>query len=223
MKLTWVFTLAGFGLLATVSKGAEITNRGVLDGSLGGGTSFIETFEGHPVAPNHAISGLGKQLDSPTFGLLPGATYKTTSASGGFANTLQWNGDNWYGLHSRTMLSNYRGEDIDYTIPVNAVGIDLSAYQGYENAGYVQFFDGASLLGTVNVNLLGPDSTFIGWSNPNGHITRMHLQATTQTWGLIHDNHQFGMMAVPEVGSYLGIAFGIALMVAGNRKRSRTR
>jgi hypothetical protein len=171
MKLTWVFTLAGFGLLATVSKGAEITNRGALDGSLGGGTSFIETFEGHPVAPNHAISGLGKQLDSPTFGLLPGATYKTTSASGGF----------------------------------------------------VQFFDGASLLGTVNVNLLGPDSTFIGWSNPNGQITRMHLQATTQTWGLIHDNHQFGMMAVPEVGSYLGIAFGIALMVAGNRKRSRTR
>jgi hypothetical protein len=174
-----------------------VPNRATLNSILGGG-QVLEDFESYSVATGTA-EGLGVfSLDNTTVangqgpGLVePGATYLDPGQI-----NLQWDGDQYFGLDTKTLLAS--GNDgtlvITYGAPVRAMGVDLLGFQGFGWSGQMDVYGpGNVLLGTVpaTINSGGSERVFAGWEDAGG-IDRVEIQSSDYVWSPIIDDHGYG-------------------------------
>ena len=148
----------------------------------------------------------------------PGAAY---SVGGGGSQVLQWNGDAYYGLNTKTILSDSSSLIINYAIPVQAMGLDLAAFQGFPSDYTVSLYTlTGSLIGSFTGSLNGVNSAFFGWQ-ASGGIASAVVSDTTFGWSPIIDNHSYGnFAAAPEPASLSLLALGVVALV---RRRRSTR
>lgn len=212
--------LLGLAAVAAGANAQQIADRATLNSLLT--SSSTDDFEKYDVAVGFADNLDTAVLDSNTVtngqgpGLvLPGATY--TDPSGVH---LQWNGDQYVGMNSKTLLSNGTTGDIrmDYSGFVQAMGVDVKVFAGFGFDGQVDFFNGTQLLGTVKVSLAGlaGESVFAGWQNAAG-ITNVMVSSANYPWSPIIDDHTYGVVPEPATLS----ALGLGILALAKRRRNR--
>ncbi len=187
-----VFVSGGIG--ATAWGDGQIPDRATLD-SLLGGNQTLEDFESFVIADGGATNLDTAVLDDQTIangqgpGLVePGATYTATT------NVLQWNGNAYFGLQTRSFLANGEMLEIAYDPAVTAMGFDARAYAGYAYSGTMTVYDtNNSPVGTVNFTLIngGAENVFVGWEW-NAGISRVVLDDLAHPWSPVIDNHGYG-------------------------------
>jgi hypothetical protein len=219
--LTGVTLMAMLGLGLPVAQAGIIPDRATLDALLGG-NQILEDFESFDVAYGGAVNLDVFSLDWQTIangqgpGLVEaGATYLDPSQV-----HLQWNGDQYYGLNSKTLLANGTAGAIEilYDSPMDAMGVDLRAYEGFGYDGYFDVYDAdGSLVGSTPFTLKdgGAENVFLGWQEAGG-ISRVVLHSSTYAWSPLIDNHGYGLIPAPGALAALGL-FGL---VGSRRRRS---
>lgn len=193
LVLSLAATVIGAGAMTAWGDG-QIPDRATLDSILGGNQT-LEDFESFVIADGGATNLDVAVLDDQTIangqgpGLVEaGATYTASS------NVLQWNGNNYYGLGSRTFLGNSEQLQIDYNPSVTAMGIDARAYIGYGYSGSMTVYDlNNAVVGTINFTLNngGSENVFVGWEWTAG-ISRVVLDGGAWSWSPVVDNHGYG-------------------------------
>jgi len=114
---------------------------------------------------------------------------------------------------------------VDFETPASAIGFSFAGNNDLvigSDVGDVQIFDGATLLGTVDMlvtdmDVLSPDFVALtGYAN----VTRL-LLTTTDFGGLIYDNFSFTLAtpAVPEPATWALLVGGFALVGSALRRR----
>ncbi|MBL1216632.1 MAG: hypothetical protein D8M59_03975 [Planctomycetes bacterium] len=183
--------------LTTASQAQQIPDRATLDAMLGA-NKIEDDFENYNVAFGGAENLDTYTLDSSTVangqgpGLVnAGATYSDPSAT-----QLQWNGDTYFSLQTRTLLANgsLGSIDIKYDANCSAMGIDLRAFSGYGYSGTVDIYDlGGSLVGSVPFSLSsgGAENAFVGWQHDPG-ISYVSIYSSNFGWSPVIDNHAYG-------------------------------
>jgi len=190
-----VAATTAIGACAAASLGdGQIPDRATLDSILGGNQT-LEDFESFVIADGLATGLDVNPLDDTSIangqgpGLVEdGASYLATP---GF---LQWNGNNYYSLQSRTFLANGEVLEITYDPAVTAMGLDARAFVGFGFAGAMNVYDtGNNLVGTINFSLSsgGSENVFLGWEWTSG-ISRVTLDDLSHPWSPVIDNHGYG-------------------------------
>lgn len=182
---------AGWCTAAALADG-QIPDRATLDAILGGGQT-LEDFESFVIADGGATVLDIAVLDDQSIALgqgpglvEDGATYSST--------TLQWNGNAYYSLQSRTFLANAETLTITYDPVVTAMGLDARAFVGYGYNGSMRVYDlNNALVGTINFSLSsgGAENVFLGWEW-NAGISRVEIDDSTWSWSPVIDNHGYG-------------------------------
>ena len=188
---------------------------------------MTEDFESFSIAHGGA-GGVGpgiSTLDSTTVFLSqgPGLVIPGFALQGG---GLQWNGNGYFGLPTRTVLmknlSAFDSETIDFTSPVQAFGVDLLAFDGYGFTATAVIYgaDDTTVLTTVNdISIFGGASiAFLGASDSGGIGKVVLGQDTWPSWAPIIDNLTFGI--IPEPSTLLLTALG-GLSLLGVARRQR--
>lgn len=180
----------------TVLPAGFIGSRSELDALLGGGGK-TDGFEGFNIEDFGATNTDAVTLDENSIvngqgpGLVnDGATYITSLQ-------VQWNGNGYFNLPSRTILSNSGDNSITirYDEMTQAMGIDLLAFNGYGDTATVEIFDLAGApIASANVTIPG-DATplFIGYQHDDG-IGSVRLTHTNWPWSPVIDNHSYGLV-----------------------------
>jgi hypothetical protein len=206
-----LFVLVACALLLTGTATAQrIPDRATLDNLLGG-NKILEDFEKFSIDYGGAANLDVFSLDSKTIsngqgpGLVqPGATYLDPSQV-----HLQWNGDGYVGLKTKTLLANGGGGGIGitYDAAVIAMGIDLRAFEGYGYQGNIQVYDTKNnVVGSEQFSLSngGGENYFFGWQYAGG-IGRILVSSAAFSWSPVIDNHEYG---VPEPTTLILLALG---------------
>ena len=206
-----IIVMVGAIALASTADAGLILDRGTLDDLLGGNQT-LEDFESFDIAQGTATNLDVFELDSDTItngqgpGLVePGARYLDPSQT-----RLQWNGDQYFGLESKTLLSNGATGTIEllYDSVVTAMGVDLRAVEGFGYDGVFDVYDTAdTLLGSVSFHLTngGPENVFLGWEHAGG-IGRVVAHSSAFSRSPIIDNHAYGRVPAPGAIALLGLA-----------------
>ncbi|GBD52164.1 PEP-CTERM sorting domain-containing protein [Microcystis aeruginosa] len=202
-----------------VSAGTIISDRTQLNTILGG-SGVTENFENYNV-PDGDAQGLQAKLDSSTVvnGQGPGLVVNGVTFVAGSSN-LQWNGANYFGSPSKELLANGQPMNIDFSVPVNAFGLDLRAYQGFGDTATVTIFgtDDSTVLDTISpIGLAGTGvPVFFGYQDIAG-IGKIELTPQSLPWSPIIDNLTFGQSAAastPEPSTVLGLGLlGLGALV----------
>lgn len=183
--------------LVTAVQAVPILSRPALQALLGG-PGMLENFESFNVSAGNAAGLDCAVLNSTSIcngqgpGLVvPGVAF-TWGTGGG-----QWDGAGWFGAPSREILSGTPAGQpliIDFTIPVDAFGVDLRAFTDFPATATMTIFgtDDITVLGTVSVSLSTSGvPVFAGWEDISG-IGRVTLTQTGQPWSPLIDNLEFG-------------------------------
>jgi len=198
----------------------QIMTRGALNALLTSSTS--DDFEAFQIGVGAATNLDIASLDSNSIALgqgpglvKPGATYVDPTGV-----HLQWNGDQYVGLNSKTILANGGGGGtikINYNVFTQAMGLDAKAFLGFGYTGTMDVYDNAgALVGSANFGLGtgGGETSFIGWQN-NAGIGSVVISSPNFSWSPIIDDHTYGV--VPEPVSM--IALGTGLLALARRRR----
>ncbi len=183
------------GACSAMSLGdGQIPDRATLDSILGANQT-LEDFETFVITDGGAVNLDVNPLDDTSIangqgpGLVEdGATYRATT------NVLQWNGNAYFNLQSKTFLANGEELEITYDPIVTAMGIDARAFQGYGYSGTMRVYDaGNNLVGTINFSLSsgGAENVFLGWEVSAG-ISRVTIDDLSHPWSPVVDNHGYG-------------------------------
>ncbi len=196
-----LLTLIVAALLSASAAGQVIGDRATLQGLLGGGGT-LHDFEAYNVAIGSAdVLDVGF-LDENTIangqgpGLVSdGATYSTAQ------NFLQWNGDTYFGIPTRTLLSNSGDSTLylNFDTPVQAFGFDLYTFSGYPDTTLVEVYDpaGAVLYTSAGISVPGTAGVFFGYQAPA--IGGVMVQSQAFGWSTIIDDHLFGNIGGPNL------------------------
>ncbi|MGE3126604.1 MAG: PEP-CTERM sorting domain-containing protein [Fimbriimonadaceae bacterium] len=217
MKRT-LFILA-ISAVAVGAQAQQIGSRAALNALLVGSTS--DDFEAFSIGVGNATNLDTTTLDSTTIangqgpGLVnAGATYSDPSGT-----QLQWNGDTYFGINTKTLLSNGSGGQIriDYAGATQAMGLDAKVFNGFGYSGMMQVYNGATLVDTVNFNLAGTagESVFLGYQN-NAGISHVIVSDLSHSWSAIIDDHTYGV--VPEPATMIALGLGLAALARRRRK-----
>jgi hypothetical protein len=194
--------LVGLASRASAQCGpdGQILTRADLNTRLGAG-QILEHFEAYSVVSggsdvlNVACLDSTGTAHSQGPGLLQaGATYCDPTG-----HALQWNGDQYYQLATKSLLADAAtGElGIQYTVPVNAVGFDVCGFVGYGHTGTATFFDLANVqIGSVAFQIVngGSERFFVGFAHAAG-IGRVSIASSTFAWSPLIDDHGYGTCA----------------------------
>lgn len=191
----------------------QIGDRATLNSLLASSTT--DDFESYNISSGSATGMNVTFLDSLTIvngqgpGLVNvGATYSDPSIL-----QMQWNGDQYFGLNSKTILSNGStgAIRIDYSGGVHAMGLDARAFSGFGYSGVMDVYNGATSVGSIGFSLTngGSESVFLGWQNGGG-ITHVIVSSGAFSWSPIIDDHTYG--AVPEPMTMAVLGAGLAFL-----------
>lgn len=158
------------------------------------GIASLEAFETYIVGFGGATN-IGSNLldDSTVTGsgqgpnlVLPGCTYSCNGTG------LQWNGDTYYGLSSKTFLGN-SGDGtltISYLAPQSSVKFNLMAFDGFGDTGSVYAYDlnGSLLTSITGVSI--PDSTPVPVVISASGISSIEIVGA-YSWSPIIDDHEY--------------------------------
>ena len=202
-----------------VSAGTIISDRTQLNTILGG-SGVTENFENYNV-PDGDSGGLQATLDSSTVvnGQGPGLVVNGVTFVAGSSN-LQWNGANYFGSPSKELVALSQPMNIDFSVPVNAFGLDLRAFTGFGDTATVTIFgtDDSTVLDTISsIGLAGTGvPVFFGYQDIAG-IGKIELTQQSLFWSPIIDNLTFGQSAAastPEPSTVLGLGLlGLGALV----------
>ncbi|MBL1216633.1 MAG: hypothetical protein D8M59_03980 [Planctomycetes bacterium] len=197
-----VGTLFAAGYCHAPAAAQQITDRATLNSLLGPNIT-LDDFEAFDVGDGAAFIIDASTLDSTTVtngqgpGLVnPGATYVSING-----RRIQWNGNAYYGLPTKTILTNEFQLDIYYDDLPQAMGVDVHAFEGYPYRGAADIYDAAgALVGTVDFSLTsgGPETEFVGWQHDEG-IAHVVIRNTDWTWSPIINDHAYGMSGLSLV------------------------
>lgn len=208
--------LAGMALAAS-AQAQQIGDRATLQGILGGGGT-LEDFESFDIGPGAATNLDTGYLDESTVTLGQGPGLVKDGAAYSSSITLQWNGDQYYGLDTKTILGN-SGDGritVSYDSPVAAAGFDLMAFDGFGDTATVSVMaPGGSLIESIDFKIPGSDRVFFGYQAAGG-IGSIVVQSHTWAWSPIIDDHLFGAIPAPATAGVLALA-GLA---AARRRRN---
>jgi hypothetical protein len=212
--------LAALCVVAGAAHAGVIGDRATLNTILGSDL-LLEDFESYVVDFGRAEMLGTYTLDASTItsdgqgpGLVEvGATYHDPDQV-----DLQWNGDQYFGLNTKTLLTSSPAGRIwiTYDEPVVAMGADLLGFQGYPWTGQMSVYaPGGALLGTVALDIFtgGSERFFAGWEDAGG-IAQVRIESSSYSWSPIIDDHGYGVPA-PGVLAMLSVG-GLAM---GRRKR----
>ncbi|KAA3607303.1 MAG: hypothetical protein DWQ01_16550 [Planctomycetota bacterium] len=187
--------VAALCLLGSTGLAQEIGDRGTLEGLLGGGGT-LDDFEAYVVGVGGAENINSFVLDDTTVtgtgqgpGLVQdGSTYSCTGGNG-----LQWNGDTYFGLGSKTFLANTSDGrlTIQYDNPIGAFGFDLHAFDGFPDTATITILDssGATIYTSGAISLGGSAGVFFGYQGTA--ISTVYVDGT-YGWSPIIDDHLYG-------------------------------
>ena len=202
-----------------VSAGTIISDRTQLNTILGG-SGVTENFENYNV-PDGNGDGLQATLDSSTVvnGQGPGLVVNGVTFVAGSSN-LQWNGANYFGSPSKELVALSQPMNIDFSVPVNAFGLDLRAFTGFGDTATVTIFgtDDSTVLDTISpIGLAGTGvPVFFGYQDIAG-IGKIELTQQSGFWSPMIDNLTFGQSAAastPEPSTVLGLGLlGLGALV----------
>lgn len=169
-------------------------SRAELNTLLGGGGT-TDDFEAFSIEDGGATNTDVAVLDENSIangqgpGLVnDGATYVTSVQ-------VQWNGNAYFSLPTRTILSNSGDKTItiQYDAFTQAMGVDLLAFSGYGDNAVVDVYDTAgALVGSMTVSIPGDASPlFVGFHH-NAGIGSVRLTHTNWSWSPILNDHTYG-------------------------------
>lgn len=169
--------LVGTALLTTTHLSAQTT----------------ENFEAYVIAAGAAETIGSASLEDTTITgtgqgpllVADGCTYSTTGA------TMQWNGDGYYGLTSKTLLANYPDLTITYDDPVVAIDLMLAAFDGYGDTATINLYNAGGTLVSSTVGFSIPDSTPMPFSYAGTGISTMEIISDNLQWSPAIDDHVF--------------------------------
>jgi len=159
-----------------------------------GGPAVIEDFEAYVVSVGSAENIGSLALDSSTVSgtgqgpglVLPGVFFQANAGS------LQWNGDTYFGLPTKTLLSNSGDGTLycGYATPQASVSFGLHAFSGYADTAVVDAYDSSGTLvdTTGPVNVPGPTTVPVTLTGPN--IQRVVISGI-HSWSPIIDDNDF--------------------------------
>lgn len=207
-----ILMLALLLIAGSAAHAQQIFTRGQLNSLLASSTTDdFETFAvGDSAASYMTLSALDHTtvLNGQGPGLVnPGSTYLFPGGN------IQWNGNNYYNLQTKTIMSGSQYLYIDYSVQTQAFGIDLRGFLTYPYSGTVYVFDMAAVQIAVipfNIASGGTESVFVGWQNDPG-IKRVEIYSSAYTWSPIIDNHTYGV--VPEPASLVALGIGLTAVL----------
>jgi hypothetical protein len=216
MRRRWAVVAVAACLTATAGRveAGFLPDRATLNSILGGG-AINEPFEAFNVSDGTSVQLFTMTLNASTVtngqgpGLVVGGVTIFDSSN------LQWNGNNFLGLSSKSAsgVGPSRDLSIDFTRATTAFGVDLETYQGFPTTitATVLATDDATPLGIMaGISVPGPSPVFLGFSDAGG-VGKVVLTATRQqSFSVVIDNLTFGAAAVPEPGSPVMLSLGLA-------------
>jgi hypothetical protein len=231
-------SLIGLALLLsqTDAQASQLLSRNQLD-SLLGANQIFEDFETPVIAGQTRYSGgaYNASVDFAGLGtnlIVDGVTIQRNTAdvtvgAAGYRG-IDWNPAGYFGATSQRIsgagggggASTRNDFQFIFTAPVNAFGLDLTAYDGFASSGQVSVYDTAdNLLATLAV--AGTSAgTFFGWENANG-IGKVFFHDNPNGNYIQFDNLGFGVSAVPVPGAVWLFGSALAgLLGFGRRKQA---
>src|SRR5262245_45482503 len=202
------------------AEAASIADRSTLQALLVAGS--LEDFESFVVASGTASDLNCSTLDAAAVCNGQGPGLVVPGVSFPLSIHGQWNGAGYFGSPSRELLGGDPALVIDFSVPVQAFGVDLRAFSGFPATATMKVFasDDLTPIGTLApITLVGAGiPVFAGWEDPAG-IGRVELTQTVQAWTPPIDNLEFGV--VPEPSTALLFAAGLALLGAARHRGAR--
>jgi hypothetical protein len=201
---------------ALPAQAAPIADRSTLQAMLVAGS--LEDFESFAVAGGTASNLDCSTLDAAALCNGQGPGLVVAGVSFPLSVHGQWNGAGYFGSPTRDFLGGDPELVIDFSVPVEAFGVDLRAFAGFPGTATMIVFasDDVTPVGTLTPIALGGDGVpvFAGWEDLAG-IGRVEVTQTGQVWTPPIDNLEFGV--VPEPSTALLLAAGLAAFAVRRR------
>lgn len=155
--------------------------------------SAYEGFEQATIALGTTTNSGGPTLDDTTIltngegpNMVKGGVVYSCSSS------IQWNGQDWYGQTSQTILGNSSPLTIDYDFDQTGVKFSLNAFEGFPETATVTAYDRlGNVLTTVSGIALPTDASKVPVVLNNPGIARVELTGANYGWSPIMDNHDY--------------------------------
>ena len=158
-----------------------------------GNPAVVEDFEAYTVAIGFAENIGSLFLDETTItgtGQGPGLTLGDCFYSCA-AGSLQWNGDTYSGLPTKTFLANSGDStlSVGYTSPQSSVTFGLHTFSGFPDVATVVAYDASgTIVDTETVSVPGPGSVPVNLTGTG--ILRVEIIGT-YPWSPIIDDHDY--------------------------------
>ena len=227
--------LLALAATATTASAQQIATRTDLAAILGA-TARTETFD-DVTDPARGVYAMTTHLPQPGPGLpLTSATVMPDRGTGliepGLAFTNPNNGHwffptgwGFYGNTSTVYAASHQENDLAFTTPTRAFGVDLFVFYGQPIATTISVFDrGGQLVGSTT--LTPTAGQFVGWQHEAG-IGRVHFSGGSgDALGVRMDNVTFGagpaaVTTTPEPATFALLGGGLAVVGAVARRRRR--
>lgn len=195
MLCAGIATALNLGVVVTPAlAGTQLPTRTALR-ALIGGMGTLESFERFIVASGNSALLATTTLDSTTVTNGQGPGLVVAGVTLGSPGNLQWNGNNYFSLSTRTINGGANPLVVDFAAPAAAFGVDLSAFSGHPYTAVVTVFaadDTTVLYGPLAVSVAAaPSRTFFGYEEATG-IGRVELRNQNQTqYSAIIDDLEF--------------------------------
>jgi hypothetical protein len=158
--------------------------------------SAAESFEAYVVSAGGAENILSLSLDDTTVSgtgqgpnlVLDGVTYSCIGSS------LQWNGDGYFGLSTKTLLGNASDGQLTmrYDSGQSSIAFDLHAFDGFGDTAVVTVYDIAGAILFISGSINVPDSSPVHFSYTDTDIGSVVISSMVYSWSPIIDNHEYG-------------------------------
>jgi len=172
----------------------------------------LEDFEASTLASGTAAAFAGP-LNSTT----NNAYFSTGSVLAGFSLAPTsgniYNGRDHGGVATSVVSSNSFGADLNLSISVNAVGLDLNGFNGVDGAWSVDVHGAGGSLGAFNL----PTGGFFGVISTSEDIICLALNKPNSGGSI--DNFEYGRSTIPEPSTAL--LLGLGMLGAGLIRRKR--
>lgn len=130
-----------------------------------------------------------------------GCTYSTSGDS------IQWNGDAYYGMSTVTVMGNGSSFTLAYDVPASSLSFSLQTFNGYPDIISVSVFDAAGFLISTTAGISVPDATPVPFVY-SGTAAGSVVITGGASWGPILDDHIYDAGPATPLYSIVGLVGG---------------